>query len=97
MSNCACSLVGYELGESTKVNAGSAFSPSGKLSPKAATFRIGMAKPFSSTLNEQVAWRACASAAAQLTVVEPSGKLAPDSGEQVVLTGAAPSVTVGAE
>jgi len=53
-------------------------------------------EPFNVTLNEQAARRAIASVAAQLTVVVPSGKLAPEAGEQVVVIGAWPSVTVGA-
>src|SRR4051794_23528785 len=56
-----------------------------------------MAKPLTVTLNEHVACRACASFAAQLTVVVPSEKVDPDTGVQVVVTGAAPLLTVGAE
>jgi len=47
------------------------------------------------TLNEQVAWRDCASVAAQLTEVVPKGKDAPEAGVQVVVTGSAPPVTAG--
>ena len=79
------------------VTEGSAFSPAVKLSPNASIFRIGMLIPFSVILNEHVAWRACASLAVQLTAVVPSGNMAPDTGEHVVLTGRTPAVTVGVE
>jgi len=76
---------------------GSAFSPAVKLSPNASILRIEMLIPLSVTLNEHVACRVCTSLAAQLTVVVPRGKLAPDAGVHVVLTGGAPAVTAGAE
>ena len=87
MSSLAWSFVGYAFGVSMNVIEGTAFSPAVKLSPNASIFRIGMLIPLSVTLNEHVACRACASLAVQLTAVVPSGKLAPDKGEHVVLTG----------
>jgi hypothetical protein len=73
----------------------SPFSPIVMLSPIAENFFAAIDIPVSLTVNEQAAWRAMASFAAQLTVVAPSGKLAPETGEHVVVTGARPSVTVG--
>jgi hypothetical protein len=59
--------------------------------------KIGIFIPFNVTLNEHVACRDCASLATQLTEVVPSGKLAPELGEQIVTTGVAPSLTIGIE
>jgi hypothetical protein len=67
-----------------------------KLSPTVSYFLRAIASPFRVTLNEHAACRAIASLAVQFTVVVPSRKPAPDAGEQVVMTGAAPSLTVGA-
>jgi len=75
---------------------GSAFSPLVKLSPNASYFLAPSATPFSVTRNEHDAWRDIASLAVQFTVVSPRGKLTPDAGAQVVVTGAVPCVTVGA-
>jgi hypothetical protein len=56
-----------------------------------------MANPFSVTVNVHDAVRDVASEAWHLTGVAPSGNVAPDPGEQVVVTGSAPFVTVGSE
>jgi len=65
------------------------------LSPIALNVFAAIAIPLSVTLNEHDAWRATASVVPQFTVVVPSGKLAPDGGEHVVVTGDWPAVTVG--
>src|SRR3954462_13810920 len=70
-------------------------SPSVRLSPNASYLVTARVKPASVTLNEQLAWRCCASCAVQLTEVVPSGKVLPEGCVQVVVTGAAPAVTVG--
>jgi hypothetical protein len=48
------------------------------------------------TVNEQLAVRADASVAVQLTVVVPSGKVEPEAGVQLVVTPGQLSVAVGA-
>jgi hypothetical protein len=72
-------------------------SPAVRLSPKAAYFVTLSVRGVNVTLNAHVACRACASLAAQLTCVVPSGNDAPDAGVHVTDTGVAPPVTVGAE
>jgi hypothetical protein len=67
-----------------------------RLSPNASNLAASSAKPVSVTENEHEAWRDCASLAAQLTLVLPRGKLAPEAGLQIVAVGDAPPVTVGA-
>jgi len=55
-----------------------------------------MVNPLTVTLNEHDAWRDRASVAVQVTGEVPSGKLDPDAGVQLTVTGASPAVTVGA-
>src|SRR4051812_19537238 len=72
-------------------------SPWVRLSPKVSNFVTGTSdRPLTATLNEQAAWRDCASVAVQLTVLVPRGKDVPDTWVQDVLTGEVPPVTVGA-
>src|SRR3954451_20398254 len=96
-SNDACNCVGYALGVSMNrwTMFGRPTSPSVRLSPNASYFVAAMVKPDRVTLNEQDAWRDCASLAAQVTDVVPSGKDEPDARVQLVVTGGAPPVTVG--
>ena len=61
----------------------------------ASNFFTESANPLRVTLKEHDAPRDCASRAVQFTFVGPRGNEVPDAGVQVVLTGAAPSVTVG--
>jgi hypothetical protein len=65
------------------------------LSPIALNVFAAISIPLSVTLNEHDAWRAVASVVPQFTVVVPSGKLAPDCGEHVVVMGDWPAVTIG--
>ena len=57
--------------------------------------RIGARGGFTTTGNEHDAVRFCASVVLQVTAVEPTGKLMPLGGMQLVVKGAAPPVTTG--
>jgi len=72
-------------------------SPAVVLSPKARNFvRVSVGILLTRTVNVHAAAVFRASSAWHATVVAPIGKLAPENGEQVTVTGAWPPRVVGA-
>ncbi len=92
-----CSFIGYESGRfSSSMLVEGEVTPSVRLSPNATNFVTDSAgATVTDTVKPQVAVRASASVAVQVTVLAPSGNAAPEAGEQETFTGAWPFCAVG--